>query len=112
MKKVLVLFIIGLVALTACEKEDYGLGECLDQKITDFKNDVNTCSEGADVKEYEFLGKKVYVFNPGICGADFFSEVIDEDCNSLGNLGGIAGNSVISGTDFSEAVYKRVIWRR
>ncbi len=112
MKKVFVLLIIGLISLSACKKDDFGLGKCLDQKIIDFKNGDYACAEGANVKEYEFLGEKVYVFDPGICGADFFSEVIDEDCNSLGNLGGIAGNAEISGTNFSEAVFIKVIWQR
>ena len=52
------------------------------------------------------------MFDPGTCGADMTSEVIDEDCNSLGYLGGIAGNVQISGTNFSEAVFIKVIWER
>ncbi len=106
------LFLIVLLSLAACKKNDFGLSDCLDDQIKNFKNGDYACTEGANVKEYEFLGEKVYVFDPGICGADMTSEVIGEDCNSLGFLGGIAGNIEINGTNFSEAVFIKVIWER
>lgn len=106
------LFLILLISLIACQKNDFGLFDCLNDQIENFKNGNYACAEGANVKEYEFLGEKVYVFDPGICGADFTSEVIDENCNSLGFLGGIIGNGEISGTNFSEAVFIKVIWKR
>ena len=106
------ILIIAAIALVSCQKDDFGLSDCLNQKIEDFKNGDYACSEDANVKEYEFLGEKVYVFDPGTCGADMTSEVIDEDCNSLGFLGGIAGNIEISGTNFSEAIARKIIWKR
>ncbi len=112
MKKIFLLLVIGLISLSACQKNDFGLSDCLNQKIEDFKNGEYACSEDANVKEYEFLGEKVYVFNPGTCGADMTSEVIDKDCNSLGFLGGISGNAEINGTNFSEAIARKIIWKR
>lgn len=98
--------------MMACEKNEYGLSDCLDNEIESFKNGDYACDEGANVKEYQFMGKKVYVFDPGLCGADMFSEVIDEDCNTLGNLGGIAGIIEINGTNFNEAEFIRIVWER
>ena len=66
---------------------------------------------GANVKQYEFQAKRVYVFDPGSCGADMTSEVFDENCNSIGFLGGITGNTKINGEDFNSAKYKSTIWQ-
>jgi hypothetical protein len=52
------------------------------------------------------------VFDPGTCGADMAAEVIDSECNSLGNLGGIAGNTEINGANFSNAILESTIWER
>lgn len=57
-------------------------------------------------------GKTVYVFDPGNCGADMTSEVIDSDCNSLGFLGGISGNFEINGGDFSDAIFQITTWEK
>jgi hypothetical protein len=40
------------------------------------------------------------------------SEVLDENCNSLGFLGGIAGNTKINGEDFNNAKLKRTVWSK
>mgnify|MGYP000076591706 CR=1 FL=1 len=73
---------------------------------------IDTGPEFGGAAGYDFLGEKVYVFDPGTCGADMTSEVIDEDCNSLGFLGGIAGNVEINGANFSEAIARKIIWKR
>lgn len=112
MKKIFTLLILSLLTMVACEKEDFGLSDCLDNKIKEFKNSEYACDNGANVKEYRFKGEIVYVFDPGLCGADMTSEVIDQDCNFLGYLGGIVGNVMIDGTDFSESVFIRIIWER
>jgi hypothetical protein len=112
MKKSFFLIIIMSLTMMACQKNEYGLSDCLDNEIENFKNGDYACSEDANVKEYQFKGEKVYVFDPGTCGADMTSEVIDEDCNSLGYLGGIAGVVEIDGTNFSEAEFVKIIWER
>ena len=115
MKKSYFLIIAMIFIMMACQKDDFGLSDCLNEKITEFKNGDFACSDvedGANVKEYEFQGVKVYVFDPGTCGADLFSEVIDEDCNTMGNLGGIAGLSEINGINFSEAELIKTVWER
>lgn len=112
MKKGILVIIISLIALAACQKENFGLSECMDNRVRNFKNGDYACADGANVREYQFKGKIVYVFDPGTCGADMFSEVVDKDCNFLGYLGGIAGLSTIDGTNFSEAIFVKVIWER
>jgi len=40
------------------------------------------------------------------------SEVADSDCNSLGLLGGIAGNTIINGEEFSNAKFIKTTWEK
>lgn len=115
MKKSYLLFISIVLLMMACQKDDLGVSDCLNEKITEFKNGDYACADvedGANVREYLFMGETVYVFDPGLCGADMFSAVIDEDCNTLGNLGGIAGLIEINGVSFSEAVFIEIVWER
>ncbi len=116
MKKNIIIILCFSVVITACFPEEYQKREvyikaCVDQKIVAFDNQ-KMCPDTGDVKEYLFQGKQIYVFNPGDCGADMTSEVIDSQCNTLGFLGSITGNTKINNEDFSNAVYVRTIWAR
>ncbi|MBU1014195.1 MAG: hypothetical protein KKG99_14450 [Bacteroidetes bacterium] len=113
MKKIYIVIILSLVALVACDKEDFGLSDCLNNKIREFEKSDYACTKGANVKEYEFMNEKVYVFDPGLCGADMTLEVMDEDCNTLGYLGGLIGNMKINGIIFiTESKFIKTIWER
>ena len=110
--KIRILFfsLIALSLISACKKESK-TPSCIENKIEEFKF-IISCNNGANVKEYEFQKKRVFVFNPGNCGADMTSEVLDENCTILGYLGGIAGNSKINGEDFNNAQLKQTIWTK
>jgi hypothetical protein len=95
---------------SSCKKQNENPA-CIDSKVEEFKF-IISCSVGSNVKEYEFQSKRVFVFDPGTCGADMTSEVLDENCNSLGFLGGIAGNTKINGEDFNNAKLKRTVWSK
>jgi hypothetical protein len=99
-----------ILIFTSCKKESR-TPACIDNKVNEFKNTVS-CNTGTNVKQYEFQSKMVYVFDPGTCGADMASEVFDDNCNSLGFLGGIMGNTKINGEDFSKAKLTSTIWSR
>ena len=107
-----------VVLLTGCiktsereEKDNCGCtAPCVYLSINEFKNDPNTCSTGASIKEYKWEGKTVHVYDGGICIADGQAIVKDTNCKVLGYLGGIAGNSTIEGKEWSTAVYIRTIW--
>ena len=105
------LILLTFFILSSCHKQkvDKSAPGCIDHKVDDFSK--TCCSSSAKVEEYTFQGKTVYVFDPGNCGADMASDVYDSDCNSLGFLGGIAGNTKINGEDFSNAKYIKTIWR-
>jgi hypothetical protein len=52
----------------------------------------------------------VYVFDFGPCGADMALPVLNNNCDTLGFLGGISGNTMINNQEFSTAEYVGLVW--
>lgn len=104
------LFLLLLTTLAACKKFDIepGAPECIKNTARERTKDVN--SEYATILEYEFQGKLVYVFDLNAGNPDSQADIFDSNCTLLGYLGGISGNRIINGEDFSNAVFKRKIW--
>ena len=111
MKKDKLFYILTLLPFLGCTDTNIGLEapKCLESRIETF-NQSSHCDDSS-VQEFMFQGKKVYVFDPGTCGNDMQSAVYDANCNSLGALGGIAGETSINGVDFpSNSEYIRTVW--
>ncbi len=108
MKKIYLLLVSLVFIGLSCKKDD--ISDCLQQKIDEFASGDYACETGASVKQYVFQSETVYVFDPGLCGADMAAGVIDEDCNTIGQLGGIDGNMMVNGANFSEATLIKTIW--
>lgn len=111
------IFVIALFSIFVSCTKDTSQGQgtpvqqtCLQTKINSFSSGNYACPTGANVKEYLFQNSTVYVFDPGNCGADMTSEVINSDCQTLGYLGGFAGNILINSEDFSNATFVRTVW--
>ncbi|MGI8950922.1 MAG: DUF6970 domain-containing protein [Chitinophagaceae bacterium] len=65
-----------------------------------------------EIDEYLFQNKIVYVFVPEPW-PDAQTAITNSDCTPLCALGGIAGIMKCNGENFdSNAVFKRVIWRK
>jgi hypothetical protein len=114
LSKILVLTIFGLLlsGFNSCKKDGIARNTpiCIVEKINEFKD--FSCDDGK-VDEFIFQEKIVYVFDPGIkCGADLTSEVVDEECKTLGYLGGLSGNNIINGESFVSAQFERNIWKK
>ena len=107
------LLVFIVIGFSNCQKLDIekDTPKCIKNLIKDFDK-KQTCEKGVNVKKYTFQGITVYVFDPGTCGADMTSEVISSECNSLGFLGGITGNTDINGESFSNAILESTIWER
>jgi hypothetical protein len=112
MKNWFLLILLTGAIVAGCNRENIerGTPRCIKSKIRSFENEC--CATGADVKEYTFQNRKVYVFNSGNCGADMSSPVYDDACNELGQLGGITGNNTINGESFSTAMFEKTIWTK
>lgn len=114
MKKQFALILtILVICISSCQKldNDKDVPECIENLIIDFDKN-QSCENGVNVKKYTFMGNTVYVFDPGNCGADMTSEVIDSDCNTIGYLGGITGNTEINGESFSTATFEAITWEK
>ena len=97
--------------LTACEKIDSDAPDCI-KKLIRHPDGLGLCEKGAFVNLYSFQGQNGYVFNPGLCGADMAASVFTDNCENLGILGGIAGNTKINGVEFGQAATLiKTIWQ-
>lgn len=112
MKNARIIVLLILLLNISCKRQDVSKGtpRCVQNKIEEFSK--TTCDDGVQVDKYKFQGKEVYVFEPGNCGADMTSEVIDSDCKTLGYLGGFAGNTEINGEEFSSATFIKTVWKK
>jgi hypothetical protein len=106
MKANILIVSLGILLLSSCGKSKQD--PCFDSKKDEFK--TTCCTSGANIKEYTFQGNTVYVYHPGICGADMTSEVTNEKCETIGYLGGLAGNNKINSEDFSKAKFRKTLW--
>jgi hypothetical protein len=99
--------------LSSCEKGRISKNtrDCVKDKISTFE-ETSSCEDGVKVDCYIFQDEQVFVFDPGTCGADMTSEVIDSDGNTLGYLGGLMGNQTINGENFSNADFRENVWEK
>jgi hypothetical protein len=87
------------ISIVGCNKADEDLPSCIQDEI-DGREKIGEIHLSS-VQKYELNSKEVYVVNyEG--GADFQSPVLDDQCNTVCALGGIAGNDECDGVKFSE----------
>src|SRR6478735_3990164 len=112
MIKFFLMLFISCMMVIGCNKQKVARNtpRCIKKEIESFAK--TECNDGVKVDEYMFQTKYVYLFDPGNCGADMSSQVLDSDCRTLGQLGGITGNTKINGEEFSNAKFIRNIWKK
>jgi len=113
MTKQFFLLLILSSVLISCNKEEESskvIPRCISNLITEFKKSAS-CND-SKVDQYRFQDQIVFVFDPGTCGADMQASVIDFNCDSLGALGGIDGNTEINGEDFANAQFIKTVWEK
>jgi hypothetical protein len=111
MRTLKLLIILPFILSTTCKKIEIDTPDCIKSLIKNNQGAMFLCETGASVNQYSFQGAYVYVFEPGNCGADMMSDVYNSDCELLGGLGGIAGNSIINGVRFDQkATFIKTIW--
>lgn len=108
----LLTLIFFTVLLTGCKVNNTQKASenCLAYRIKLFEESA-PCPKGLNVSEYTFQNQIVYVLGGKNCGADMTTEVINTDCNTIGYLGGITGNTKINKENFSNAVFNRIVWK-
>lgn len=112
MRKSYYCFILFTFTLFSCGKYDIAKNtpECIKGIIESL--DKDSVCDNPKVDEYLFQNELVYVAGESFCGPDMQSIVYDEDCEIIGALGGIVGNSVINGEKFSNAEHQRIVWKK
>ena len=104
--------VIAIPALLAetCKKKSPAIPVCIQQRIDSIKKEPRW-NPPAQVDEYEYKGRKVYLFSSNCC--DQFNPLYDSDCNYIcAPTGGITGRGDGQCTDFnSTAQHIRLIWK-
>ncbi len=110
MRKYLLPFFLVIFLFAGCTKYklEPDTPPCLKDELKKFSN---SGSDEANIKEYEFQNKLLYVYNDGIKARDDGWPVYDSNCNIIDYLGGMAGNTKINKEEFSNAKLKRIVWR-
>lgn len=98
-----------LFLIASCNQHN-DIDECIEQHIAGFGTEI--CSSGAWVKKYTFQGETTFAIHPGECGADMADLILDENCDTLGIVGGFGGLTDINGEDYyANAVLVNTVWQ-
>lgn len=83
---------------------------CIQQKIDSIKVQL-VWNPPAEIDEYEYAGRKIFVISAKCC--DFYATAIDSDCNYVcAPSGGITGKGDRKCADFNEkAKHIRLVWK-
>lgn len=109
MKKLILSLSILFLLFASCENDASleSIPSCIQQ---DIKNASRDGSSEATVTQYIYNGQNVYAFDPGIVYPDIMFTVVNEACEVICQIGGIAGLNTCP--DFNEnAEVVGVIWR-
>lgn len=87
-----------------------GVPICIQQKMDSIKQQP-VWNPPAEIHEYNYAGRKVYVISARCC--DFFTIVVDSNCNYVcAPSGGFTGKGDRKCVDFSEkAKLIRLVWK-
>ena len=109
MKFILLLLALPLVNEKCGNKADT-IPACIQQKIDVIKKEPKW-NPPAEVNEYTYNGKKVYLFSSPCC--DQYNNLYDSDCNVIcAPTGGYTGKGDQKCLDFSEkAKHVKLIWK-
>lgn len=109
MKKLILSLSTLVLLFSSCENDPSleDVPSCIQQ---DIKNASRNGSSEATVTQYIYNGQNVYAFDPGIVYPDIMFTVVNEACEVICQIGGIAGLNTCP--DFNEnAEIVGVIWR-
>jgi hypothetical protein len=115
--KAIVIYGLILAMVGFCRKENMNtdcfptnIPLCIQAKIDEIKKEARW-NPPAEVNEYLYNGKKVYLFTSDCC--DQFITLVDATCNSVcAPSGGITGAGDGRCPDFyKEAMHLRLVWK-
>lgn len=107
--RILILVFTAIILVSCADDEPTFIPSCIDQEIPVFAQAA--CPGSGDLTIWAFNGQDVFCFNEGNCYSDAQAFIYDADCNLLCTLGGIGGNTLCQGIDWSSnAVYIELVY--
>ena len=109
MKFIFLLLAVPLLNQT-CNKSKDSIPSCIQQKIEAIRKE-SKWNPPAEVNEYSYEGKRVFLFSSPCC--DQYNNLYDKDCNLLcAPSGGYTGKGDNKCPDFAEkAKHVRLVWK-
>lgn len=110
MKYILIALAISVLNDNSCSKKKHTIPACVQQMINDIKAQPKW-NPPAEVNEYTFQGKQVYLFTSNCC--DQYIQLYDNNCQYIcAPSGGITGGGDRKCVDFyTTATHIRLIWK-
>lgn len=103
--------ILFAVAFQKCHKlPSLSIPPCIQEKIDGIKKQLRW-NPPAEVNEYSYNGKRVFLFSADCC--DQYHELVDENCNYLcAPSGGLTGKGDRKCEDFNaKATFVKLVWK-
>ncbi|MBT8231386.1 MAG: hypothetical protein HKO66_01255 [Saprospiraceae bacterium] len=102
---------LSFLYFTSCSTEDpLTITQCIDDEISVFF--PQACEGSGDLTKWIFNGQDVFCFNQGTCIADGIALIYDGECNLICTLGGVDGNEICDGLNWSDnAEFVGVVFR-
>ncbi len=106
------LFLTLVIILLSCsnndENDNYPI--CMQTTIDNYvKNYPEPTQQPATISKYLYQNKNVYIFDPGSGFADILFNVVDNNCVSVCQFGGIAGIQTCE--DWDNAKFIAIVWK-
>ena len=102
-------WLILVVLFFSCGDEEF-TPICIQVRNSTFQNTAEGCV-GAKIEVYEFQGNTLHAYTDGMCIADGGTQLIDEACEDVCFIGGIAGLTDCLGVPFfANATLIETIW--
>ena len=110
MKYLVIMLSFPSLLAMQCHNQKDKIPSCIQQKIDQIKA-VPKWNPPAEVNEYVYQGKQVYLFSADCC--DQFNELFDSNCKYIcAPSGGITGKGDMKCTDFSAtARFVKLVWK-
>jgi hypothetical protein len=110
MKYMVLMLSLPLLLASECNKQKNKTPSCIQQRIDQIKA-VPEWNPPAEVNEYIYQGKHVYLFSADCC--DQFNQLFDSTCTYIcAPSGGITGKGDMKCTDFSTtAQFVKLVWK-
>ena len=105
-----ILIILAIFILNKCNKSEKGMPACVQKKIEQIKKE-QVWNPPAEVNEYTYKGKQVFLFTSDCC--DQYIMLYDGSCNNIcAPSGGIDGKGDGKCDDFyTSAKFIRLVWK-